>query len=69
MPRQKPLTKEERSALGALLNSLRKTHAGGRKPNPKPCPKCGAPYSGRAWRAHVPRCTGARAKTQNRWSE
>lgn len=50
------MTKTEKSELGRLLNSLRKTHAGGRRRVMRKCKKCGARFSAREMRVHIPRC-------------
>jgi hypothetical protein len=61
------ISKAERSALGAMMNALRKTRAGGRPKKLSPCPKgCGLEFGAREIRAHAPLCTGAKPKRQRK---
>lgn len=44
------------SKAARMLQSLRKTRAGGRPVVLRPCPKCDKPFGARAMRKHLPKC-------------
>jgi hypothetical protein len=45
-------TKQQKSELGRMLSSLRRTHGGGRKKKLRKCQGCGARLGVREMRAH-----------------